>query len=280
MPKPRLINKFAPWLSAMLAAFTLLGLACAQQTATVPPAQTATKSNLAAQFTSATRVMLFITDTGQWQLGTCAQAKPGSEFLHNNKLYRVVNSNTVNLIAGGDAVKLFEAARPMDKTSRPPTPKDIVQLLDENRLPVSHDLLSAIPADSTVAFQGRAYTLKADRSVVRANFSLAVLSMLQHIEVTKSSWQHVIDRHTAGGAKNAGASTFYGGEDIKALIKQAEIVTPEIEPNGYVSREYDAGHTVGYDDYRYDKRKNKQTSTIKVIATQNGKLVTCYPVVK
>ncbi|MHB1462672.1 MAG: hypothetical protein ACYC1M_15390 [Armatimonadota bacterium] len=279
MAKPRLITKYAAWLIAMLAAFMLIGLACAQQTATVP-AQTTAKTNLAAQFTSATGVMLFVTDTGQWQPGSCAQAKPGSEFLYNNKLYRVLNSNTVNLIPGADAAKLFEAARPSDKTSRLPTPKDIVQLLDKNRLPVSHDLLSVIPAGSTVGFQGRAYTLKADRSVAPAKISPAILSMLQHIEVTTSSWQHIMDRHTAGGAKNAGASTFNGGEDIKALIKQAEIVTPEIESNGYVSRDYDAGHIVGYDDYRYDKRKNRQTSTIKVIATQTGKLVTCYPVVK
>jgi len=95
----------------------------------------------------------------------------------------------------------------------------------------------------------------------------------QHIEVTPSAWQHIMDRHTVGGARSAGTSIFNPGEDIRALIKKAELITPVREENGYLKREFDAGHIIGT-----DPATGKQTSRCRVIATQSGKLVTAYPV--
>lgn len=95
------------------------------------------------------------------------------------------------------------------------------------------------------------------------------------IEITQSAWQHVMKRHTAGGPENAGKSIFNAGVDIRALIKKAETATPVPEPNGYYSREFDAGRNIGYDG-----RSGEQTRVFRVITTQAGKLVTAYPVVK
>lgn len=93
------------------------------------------------------------------------------------------------------------------------------------------------------------------------------------IEITSSGWEHVMSRHTAGGAQNAGKSIFSQGVDIRALIKDAETVVPVRESNGYYSRERDAGSKVGYDG-----RSGKPTNVYRVITTQSGQLVTAYPV--
>jgi hypothetical protein len=101
----------------------------------------------------------------------------------------------------------------------------------------------------------------------------AATSTSDSIEITDSAWQHITDRHTVGGAKSSGASIFNQGEDIRALIKMAEGISPVLEANGYLKREFDAGHIIGT-----DPATGRQTSTCRVIATQSGKLVTAYPV--
>jgi len=94
----------------------------------------------------------------------------------------------------------------------------------------------------------------------------------QQIEISDSAWQHVLDRHTAGGSMTAGKSVFNAGVDIRALIKNAEQVTPVTEPNGRLKRVVDAGRSIGI-----DRATGRQTSTYTVITTESGDLVTAFP---
>lgn len=232
--------------------------------------QTLSKTAKTYSLAPSTRVVLFTPGVGQWAIAAFGQAKPGNEFYFNNQLYRVVGSDKAEVVAFVDSSKLFEADRPTDATSRRPRASDVVQILGADTRPVSHTLYSAVQPGTTIRFQGIAYNISAKGI---AHVYSSATSALQHIEITKSAWQHITDRHTTGGTQNAGAGIFYPGVDIRALIKDAELITPVLESNGYVSREFDAGHVIGYEG-------RKQTSTYRVIATQTGKLVTAYPVVQ
>lgn len=226
------------------------------------------------QFTANTRIVIYTSDSGDWTLATCSWAKPGNEFYFNGRLYRVTGSSSIQFVLKTDSSKLFEADRSFDKSSRQPSSTDVVGVKQKDTLVGSHELFSSVPPASTIRFQGKCYTIKPDRSLVDLGIdNSVVIGARQHIEVTKSSWQHVMDRHTVGGSKNAGASIWYSGEDIKALIRIAELITPSVESNGYLARDCDAGRPIGYDGY-----KKVQTSTYRVIATQSGKLVTAYPI--
>jgi hypothetical protein len=236
----------------------------------------ATKNAPQVRFARDTRLMLFLPDKGQWVLSTFAQAKPGNEFCSNNQLYRVVDSEKAQLVLNVDAGKLLEADLQYQKiNNRRPRTGDIVQVLDKNNLFVAHALLDTVQPGAIIRFQGRAYSLKADGSLVSTGtvFSSAT-SPLQRIEITRSGLQLVMDRHTPSGALNTGKSIFNVGEDIQALIKNAEIAAPVLEENGYLRRNFDAGRNIGIDTSR-----NRQTSTYRVITTQSGKLVTAYPMV-
>ena len=272
--KPLHRCKFWQYIAVVLIA--LSAVAC--QSLAVPTGTSSdagSKSVVNAVFSPETRVMLFTRDMGQWVIVRRRDAKPGSEFLYDNKMFRVSDTNKTELVAGIDIAKLYEADRPEDKTSRMPTANDVVLRLDKQNNPVSHEFLKTISAGTQVCFQGRVYNVGAGAKAVATNTLPSVLSSLQKIEITNSSWQHVTSRHTLSGSKNSGASIFYQGENIKALVKFSEIVTPEQEQNSYYSRDYDAGHIVGFDPYR----NGMQTTTVKVISTANGQLVTVYPVV-
>ena len=84
---------------------------------------------------------------------------------------------------------------------------------------------------------------------------------------------HVLERHVAGGAKSADASIFYGGKDeVKALIKGAESVTPTLQRNGNLNRIVEAAHDIGI-----DRNTGKATREYTVITTKKGDLVTAFP---
>lgn len=235
----------------------------------------ATKNAPQVRFARDTRLMLFLPGKGQWVLGTFAQAKLGNEFYYNNQLYRVVDSEKSQLVLNVDAGKLLEADLQYQEISRRPRTGDIVQVLDKNSLFEAHALLDTVQPGAIIRFQGRAYSVKADRSLVNTGtvFSSAT-SPLQRIEITRSGLKHVMDRHTPSGAMNTGKSIFNVGEDIQALIKNAEIAAPVMEKNGYLRRDFDVGRNIGIDG-----RTTRQTSTYRVITTQSGKLVTAYPMV-
>lgn len=92
------------------------------------------------------------------------------------------------------------------------------------------------------------------------------------IEITESALQHVIDRHTVGGSMTAGKSIFSSGENVRDLIKDAELLAPTPQDRGNYQRVVDAGRTIGI-----DRRTGQPTSTYTVITTESGKLVTAFP---
>lgn len=227
----------------------------------------------AARFAPRTRVMLFSAD--RWAIAEFQHAQSGNEFLHNNRLYRVLDSQTAKPRMTVTTSKLFEADRVADDSSRKPAATDVVQVLSKELRFIEHSLLKNVPLQSTIRFQGRLYNLQSARSLKAAGNAPPHSAVYQHIQITRSSTRHIIDRHTVGGSKSAGASIFLPSEDIDLLIRQAELVTPVLEENGYVSREFDAGRPIGTDG-----RTGKQTSTYRVISTRTGKLVTAYPVLR
>jgi hypothetical protein len=235
-------------------------------------------SNLAlcAEFAPSTHITLFYSSTGQWALATFDSVRAGNEFVYGNQLYRLSESGKAEVVPGIDSIKLFGADGPLDKSSRRPTADDAVQILDENKQCARHALLSSVQSGTTVRFQGKAYkvgdggSLSDTGTVFQTN-----ANSLQRIEITKSSWQHVMDRHMVGGAKSAGTSDFHAGVDVASLVYNAQIVTRVRESNGYFKRVCDAGRVIGA-----NSRGDKGTSTYYVITTQEGKLVTTYPVVR
>jgi hypothetical protein len=224
------------------------------------------------QFAPGTRVVMFEPGAGQWLLTTFGQTKPVSEFTFNNQLYRVVDSDKATVVPNVDAARLAEADLPFDRTSHRPASGDVVQVLDKDMRFAAHALLSTVQPGTTVRFEGKAYSVGADHSL--SDTVLLYSCPLRRIEITRSAMQHITDRHTIGGTKNAGAGIFSPSENIPALIMNAQLVAPVVEPNGYVKRVFDAGRIIG------GEGPKGQTSTYFVIATQSGKLVTAYPVVR
>ncbi|MHB0999932.1 MAG: hypothetical protein ACYC27_11865 [Armatimonadota bacterium] len=224
-------------------------------------------------FTSDARVMLFVPDQGQWMLTKFRQTKPGSEFYFNNSLYRAVDSETALFVPKIDAGKLYEADQQYSQNSRKPLPGDAVQVLDKDIRFVEHSVLSTVQPGTIIRFQGRAYKIKADRSLANTEmvFSSDILN-LQRIEITASGFRHVQDRHMVGGTMTAGKSIFFPTEDVKSLIKCAQLTTPEEQDNGLFKRVFDAGRFIGAET------NGKHTSTYLVITMKSGNLVTAYPV--
>jgi len=269
------IGKFA----ALLVVLVAINLAVwssltARSTATATATSTAadaSKSDISLD--PNTRAILFVPKSGEWVLTTFSRAKPDSEFAFNNQLYTVVDSGKARLIPGVDAAKLAEADLPADSTSRRPVRGDAVQVLDEDMRFVKHAPLSAVEPGTTIRFQGKVYEVNADRNLTDTGrlFSAAT-TPLRRIQITSSSWRHIVDRHTVGGSMNAGKSTFSQGEDISGLIKGAELLAPAKQARGNMQRVFDAGRTIGI-----DRSTGKQTSVYSVITTESGKLVTAFP---
>lgn len=220
-------------------------------------------------FAAPTRVVLFEPGAGQWVLAAFGQAKPGNEFYFANRLYRVSEAGKAEVVPFVDAVGLFEADRASDKTSRRPVGGDVVQVLDKDQRFVAHAFFYTVKPPARVRFQGRDYTILSQG--IATAYSVAT-STLQRIEITKSALQHISDRHTVGGAMNAGKSVFDAREDAGALIRNAQLLTPTRQESGNCQRVFDAGRNIGV-----DRASGRQTSAYTVITTESGKLVTAFP---
>jgi hypothetical protein len=236
------------------------------------PVIEAPKSLPSVVFDPLTRVVLFEPGTGKWFLTEYKQTQPGSEFCYNNQFYRVDDSGKAQPVLNVRANRLFEAGRSYDYTSRPPGTSDIVQVLDKDMRPLHHSVLSEVKSGATVRFQGKAYSITSKKKPTdTGTIFYAADSTLQRIEITKGAMRHITDRHTVSGTRNAGASIFNPDEDIRVLIKNAEIVSP-MQSRDKFRRVMDAGHIIGI-----DTQSGKQTSLYFVITTQAGILVTAYP---
>lgn len=223
-------------------------------------------------FDPLTRVVLFEPGTGKWILVEFKETQPGSEFCYNNQFYRVDESGKALPVPNVRANRLFEAGRSYDYTSRPPGNSDIVQILDKDMRPLHHSVISEVKSGATVRFQGKAYSITSKKKPTdTGTVFYAADSTLQRIEITKGAMRHITDRHTVSGTRNAGASIFNPDEDIRVLIKNAEIVSP-MQSRDKFKRVMDAGHIIGI-----DTQSGKQTSLYIVITTQAGILVTAYP---
>ena len=93
------------------------------------------------------------------------------------------------------------------------------------------------------------------------------------IIITKNGLQHVIDRHTHYGLpKYYRKSKFLVGEDLEALIYQADKVSTTLQSNGRYQRIVDAGRIIGT-----DRNTGLDTAVYTVITEADGTLVTAYP---
>lgn len=248
----------------VLAVVACLSTGCAD-TASPPDASVDVSSN--------TVGLLFAPDSGGWTIAPFRQAKPGDEFYSGGRLYRATASTKANPVLSMSASKLTEADLPFCKSSRPPKSDDAVQILSDDMRFIAHSELAAVKPGSLLRFQGKAYKIAADRKLTDTGITFSEnTTQLRAIEITDRGMRHVMDRHSVGGASTAGKSIFSAGENIRALILDAQLATPVLQQNGYLKRVMDAGRIIGIDRYR-----GTRTSTYWVITTQTAKLVTAYP---
>ncbi|MDZ4258371.1 MAG: RHS repeat-associated core domain-containing protein [Gemmatimonadales bacterium] len=110
-------------------------------------------------------------------------------------------------------------------------------------------------------------------SVLGAAGAPAVVAGTSSINITSAGLGHVLARHVAGGAQVTGKSIFTGGaEDVRALIKVAEGVTPTLQQGGNFQRIVDAGRAIGI-----DRAAGAPTSVYTVVTNKSGDLVTAFP---
>jgi len=91
------------------------------------------------------------------------------------------------------------------------------------------------------------------------------------IKIGGRGWAHVLDRHVIGGVLSKGKSLFAAGEDVQALIKAAESVTPTASRRYFV-RVVDAGRIIGT-----DRATGTATSMYTVVTDASGELITAHP---
>jgi RHS repeat-associated protein len=96
----------------------------------------------------------------------------------------------------------------------------------------------------------------------------------ESINFTAEGLGHIAEGHMVGGAlATVGKkSIFNAGEDVKALIKAGERVTPTRMRGGDFARVVDAGRPIGI-----DRATGAPTSTYTVITKPNGDLVNAFP---
>lgn len=93
------------------------------------------------------------------------------------------------------------------------------------------------------------------------------------INITDDGLAHVLERHTANGAKKwANKSIFNSADEIPDLIQQATQMPMVKQANGNFARVVDAGRDIGF-----DRVTGKSTSVYTVITNSEGKLVTSFP---
>ena len=101
----------------------------------------------------------------------------------------------------------------------------------------------------------------------------ARLSGRAGITATNERLAHVTARHFPGGTEAAGKSLFNAGENVSALIRGAESVTPvaqKVGPN--FQRIVDAGRVIGV-----DRATGQATGVYTVITDSAGNMVTMFP---
>jgi len=123
---------------------------------------------------------------------------------------------------------------------------------------------------STMGMIGQAAVFAPVLRLGSAGSGAAVTS--KTINVTERGLQHVVERHIPGGLQSAGKSVFSAGEDISALIRQAQSVTPTQQAGGNLQRIVNAGKTIGI-----DRATGKPTSVYTVITNKSGDLITTFP---
>lgn len=228
-----------------------------------------------------TKVAVFASQTEEWVPTTFAQVKPGGEFTYDDHLYRSDDSGKAAIVPGIDIGKLARADRPYDNSRyRGPQSNDVVQVLDADFRVTGHAVLGTVKTRTRLCFQGRVYYLEASRNLAyrgvvtatKGHIPQKALVRSQPIEITQSALQHIMDRHTAGGASNAGKSLFNSTENLRSLINDAIYYIPIQQTGGNMQRVIDAGRPIG--TYR---ATGKPTNTYTVITTPSGKLVTAFP---
>ncbi|MCP4308731.1 MAG: hypothetical protein GY788_28425, partial [bacterium] len=92
------------------------------------------------------------------------------------------------------------------------------------------------------------------------------------IKITDDGLDHIVDRHTAFGGSTTQKSVFFDGEDITALIRQAEGTTPIPQPRGNLAYVVHADDVIGV-----DIATGLPTDLYTVITKPDGTLVTAFP---
>jgi RHS repeat-associated protein len=87
------------------------------------------------------------------------------------------------------------------------------------------------------------------------------------IKVTEKAIAHILERHAVSGSRTAGKSVFLAGENIAALVQQAEAVTAVQQAGGRLQRIVEAGRPIGI-----DRATGQPTSTYTVITDAAGNL--------
>ncbi|MEN6372287.1 MAG: Hint domain-containing protein [Armatimonadota bacterium] len=129
-----------------------------------------------------TQVAVFTARTGQWIKTPFADVKPGSEFTYSGHFYRLTDSGKAEMLPGIDVSKLADADSPYDKTNhRAPQADDVVQVLSKEIRVVGHAVLRTVEPGTRICFQGRAYDLATDRSLLDTGIvSARVTKTFQH----------------------------------------------------------------------------------------------------
>lgn len=92
------------------------------------------------------------------------------------------------------------------------------------------------------------------------------------INITQKGLAHVEKFHTGERAVRLGKSIFNAGENLARLIRSGTQTPMVRQANGNFSRTFDVGRNIGV-----DRVTGAQTSTMTVITSPSGNLVTSFP---
>lgn len=92
------------------------------------------------------------------------------------------------------------------------------------------------------------------------------------INITQKGLAHVEKLHTGARAAGLGKSVFNAGENLVRLIRSGTHSPMVQQVNGNLARTLDVGRNIGV-----DRVTGAQTSTMTVITSPSGNLVTAFP---
>jgi hypothetical protein len=141
----------------------------------------------------------------------------------------------------------------------------------------SYDITDYIPNPKTLVFGAIKFIgLKGAKETVehlgKEALEGAGKAATRGINPTQKGLAHVAARHLPGGAKIAGKSLFGASEDISALARAAQGVTPVLQRGGNFARTLDAGRGIGI-----DRATGQATSFYTVITNAADELITMFP---